>query len=474
MTRLIAGVNPYPAMKPAGVEWLGDVPEHWEVRRLVTSIQGCINGIWGSESNGHQDLPCVRVADFDRMRFRVRLAEPTIRAITPKERNRRLLQNGDLLLEKSGGGDSQPVGAVMLYDHDVEAVCSNFVARMPVAVDCDSGFLTYLHSHLYAIRLNVRSIKQTTGIQNIDSSSYLSERVAFPPFGEQVSIARYLDHVDLRINRYIRAKRRLLELLTEQKQAIIHRAVTRGLDPDVRLKPSGVEWLGHMPEHWDVARLAETAALVNGFPFDSELFDPSNGIPLVRIRDLFKEKTAVRWTGGSIPEASIADRDVLIGMDGDFNVAWWDRGPALLNQRLCCVRALPSRASQRYLFYCLRFPLTALNEVTYATTVKHLSSLDVLKFRLPLPPLPEQTAIIRYLDRETARIDTAIGTARREIALFNEYQTRLIADVVTGKLDVREAAAALPEIHSTDLEDIIKIDEVATDALAPELAEFAT
>ena len=148
----------------------------------------------------------------------------------------------------------------------------------------------------------------------------------------------------------------LIALLEEQKQATIHRAVTRGLDPDVRLKPSGVEWLGDVPEHWDVARLAETAALVNGFPFDSELFDPSNGIPLVRIRDLFKEKTAVRWTGGSIPEASIADRDVLIGMDGDFNVAWWDRGPALLNQRLCCVRALPSRASQRYLFYCLRVP----------------------------------------------------------------------------------------------------------------------
>ena len=217
-------------LKPSGVEWLGDVPEHWEVRRLVTSVQGCINGIWGSEPNGHQDLPCVRVADFDRVRFRVRLAEPTMRAIAPSERNRRLLQSGDLLLEKSGGGDSQPVGVVMLYDHDVEAVCSNFVARMPVAADCDSSFLTHLHSHLYAIRLNVRSIKQTTGIQNIDSSSYLSEPVAFPPFGEQVAIARYLDQATANIYADIARARREIELLGEYRTRIIADVVTGKLD----------------------------------------------------------------------------------------------------------------------------------------------------------------------------------------------------------------------------------------------------
>ena len=149
---------PYPAMKDSGVPWLGAVPEHWEVRRLGTSVHGCINGIWGNDPNGREDLPCVRVADFDRARLRVRLAKPTLRAVAPGERKRRLLKKSDLLLEKSGGGDLQPVGVVMLYDHDIEAVCSNFVARMPVSARCNSSYLTYLHSHLYAIRLNVRSI----------------------------------------------------------------------------------------------------------------------------------------------------------------------------------------------------------------------------------------------------------------------------------------------------------------------------
>ncbi len=251
---MIADLKPYPAMKESGVPWLREVPEHWDVQRLGSSVLGCINGVWGSDPNGSDDLPCVRVADFDRTCLRVRIASPTLRAITPGERNRRVLKAGDLLLEKSGGGDLQPVGVVMLYDHAVSAVCSNFVARMPVAAGFESAYLTYLHSHLYAIRLNVRSIKQTTGIQNLDSSSYLGEAVAFPPLPEQAAIVRFLDHADRRIRRYIRAKQKLIKLLEEQKQAIIHRAVTRGLDPNVRLKPSGVEWLGDVPEHWEVVQ----------------------------------------------------------------------------------------------------------------------------------------------------------------------------------------------------------------------------
>ena len=257
-------LKPYPAMKDSGVPWLGAVPEHWEVGRLGTSVHGCINGIWGNDPNGREDLPCVRVADFDRARLRVRLAKPTLRAVAPGERKRRLLKKSDLLLEKSGGGDLQPVGVVMLYDHDIEAVCSNFVARMPVSARCNSSYLTYLHSHLYAIRLNVRSIKQTTGIQNLDSSSYLGEPVAFPPLAEQAAIARFLDHADRRIRRYLRAQQQLITLLEEQKQAIIHQAVTRGLDPNVRLKSSGVEWLGDVPAHWEVKRVKQAAQVLRG------------------------------------------------------------------------------------------------------------------------------------------------------------------------------------------------------------------
>ena len=195
---------------------------------------------------------------------------------------------------------------------------------------------------------------------------------------------------------------------------------------------SGIEWIGDVPEHWKVTRLRDVAELINGFPFDSKLFEPSEGIPLVRIRDLFTATTEVRWAGPPVRSAEIGIGDILIGMDGDFSVAWWKHGPALLNQRLCCVRTLPDHMRQRFLFYCLTFPLQALNNVTYATTVKHLSSLDVLKFRLPLPPLVEQEAIVDYLDQKTERIDTLVSKQQLLIDRLEEYRVALIMGAVTG------------------------------------------
>ena len=121
---MIAGLTRYSDMKSSAIEWLGNVPRHWTVGRLHRSVQGCFNGVWGSDPNGHDDLICVRVVDFDRIRRRVRLTEPTIRAISTAERNQRMLKKGDLIIEKSGGGDLQPVGIVILYDHNIEAVCS--------------------------------------------------------------------------------------------------------------------------------------------------------------------------------------------------------------------------------------------------------------------------------------------------------------------------------------------------------------
>ena len=450
-------LNPYPTHKPSGVGWLGDVPEHWEVRRLVTSAEGCINGIWGGEPNGRDDLPCVRVADFDRGRFRVRLAKPTIRAIALSERNRRLLKKGDLLLEKSGGGDLQPVGVVVLYDHDVEAVCSNFVARMPIAADCDAIYLTYLHSHLYAIRLNVRSIKQTTGIQNIDSSSYLREAVAFPPLPEQRAMVRYLDHADRRIRRYISAKRKLIVLLAEEKQAVINRAVTRGLDPNVRLKPSGVEWLGDVPEHWEVHKLRQCVSISGGMTPNMEVQRFWNGqVPWVTPKDMKQAvigDSSVKTTDAAISETSlrlVKPPVVLMVVRGMILARRvpiaYTTVPVTINQDMKALRAV-NGANARFLACSLASAQEAfvplIDEAGHGT--RRLPMERWRELPMAMPPPSEQAAIVEHLNKATAHIDSAIAHARRQIELLQEYRTRLIADVVTGKLDVREAAADLPD-----------------------------
>lgn len=224
------GLDPNILMKDSGIEWLGEIPEHWSIRRLGSSIDRCINGIWGDEPDGHNDLICVRVADFDRANMRVLLESRTFRSVAPNDRNNRLLNKGDLLLEKSGGGDLQPVGAVVLYEHDFVAVCSNFIGRMVVSVGFDPYYLTYLHSCVYAMRLNVRSIKQTTGIQNLDVDSYLTEHVAFPPLAEQTAIATFLDRETAKIDDLIAKIHQVIKLRKELRSALISAAVTGKID----------------------------------------------------------------------------------------------------------------------------------------------------------------------------------------------------------------------------------------------------
>ncbi|MDE2817531.1 MAG: hypothetical protein OXM03_08585 [Chloroflexota bacterium] len=224
------GLDPNVPLKPSGVEWLGDIPAHWEIRRLRNSILEAVNGVWGADPDGINDLACVRVADFDRHRLRVRTPIPTVRAIGPSERRGRTLLFGNLLLEVSGGGEQQPVGVVILYDHDIPSVCSNFIQKITLRSGYDPQFLTFLHGALYAVRINVRSIKQTTGIQNLDTSSYFSEAVAFPPLQEQHAISEYLLEATLRIETAITRARRQVELLEEYRTRLIADVVTGKLD----------------------------------------------------------------------------------------------------------------------------------------------------------------------------------------------------------------------------------------------------
>jgi type I restriction enzyme S subunit len=208
----------------------------------------------------------------------------------------------------------------------------------------------------------------------------------------------------------------------------------RRYKPYPAYKDSGVEWLGEIPAHWEVKRITELMAVVNGFPFDSEHFVRGDGVPLVRIRDLCGTETEVNYTGPIVEDAWIETGDLIVGMDGDFNVARWRGSRALLNQRMCCLRAR-SGTNPGFVAYLLPIPLKVINELTYSTTVKHLSSNDVRKVRLGFPPEPEQRAIAAFLDRETARIDALVAKKERLIALLQEQRTALITRAVTKGLD---------------------------------------
>nr|WP_315848380.1 restriction endonuclease subunit S [uncultured Rhodoferax sp.] len=225
------GLDPNIAMKDSGVEWLGIVPAHWRIDRIKRSIDSSKNGIWGNEPQSDaSDIFCVRVADFDRVRLVVKPAIPTIRSVSEKERVGRLLQPGNLLLEKSGGGDSQPVGQVVLFDQNEPAVCSNFVARIVLRDGMAPGYWKYAHVAAYALGVNVGAINQTSGIQNLDQDRYFNERAAFPPFAEQKAIAEFLDIETAKIYALTEQAERNIRLLKERRSALVATAVTGQLD----------------------------------------------------------------------------------------------------------------------------------------------------------------------------------------------------------------------------------------------------
>ena len=199
-------------------------------------------------------------------------------------------------------------------------------------------------------------------------------------------------------------------------------------------KDSGVEWLGEIPSHWNVKRIKETASVISGYPFSSSQFHPEKGFPLVRIRDINAKRTEVFFDGYVPNESKINTGDILIGMDGDFNVAWWGNGEAALNQRVACIRTATDIFT-RFIFYIMPFNMKVVNDLTYFTTVKHLSNTDILKTSLALPYEDEVSSIVNFLDHETAKIDNLIEKQQQLIELLKEKRQSEISHAVTKGLN---------------------------------------
>lgn len=430
-------MKPYHAYKDSGVAWLADVPKHWEIDRLRWSVTMCKNGIWGSEPEGEEGIICVRVADFDREHSLVNLEDPTYRLLKPSEKIDRILQSGDLLLEKSGGGEKQPVGFVVLYNHDEEAVCSNFIARMPIAPQQESRYWNYLNRCYYFVRVNVRSIKQTTGIQNLDSYSYLCEQVPYPPLVEQVAIAAYLDRKTAQIDAVIAKKQRLIELLREERTALISQAVTKGLPPspdrrgaegEVKMKDSGVAWLGEVPEHWEMKKIKYVADLKSGEGITANLISEKGDYPVYGGNGL----------RGYCSSYSHEGNFVLIGRQGalcgNINYA---KGKFWASEHAVVATLYPGI---ELLWFGELLRSMNLNQFSQSAAQPGLAVEYIENLEIPIPSLPEQTAIAAYLDQKITEIDQPIAQNETQIELLREYRTTLISAVVTGKVDVRPEA----------------------------------
>ena len=443
-------IAPYPTYQPSGVEWLGNIPKDWSVKRLKWSVDGCFNGVWGDEPDGIDDVVCLRVADFNRDNYTISTEALTLRAIEAKQLESRKLKRGDLLIEKSGGGEKQLVGCVVYFDHEFDAVCSNFVARMPVAEGHLPRYWAYVHAGLYAGKLNYPAIKQTTGIQNLDAALYLDTLAAYPPLAEQQQIAAFLDWKTSQIDALIAKKQALLQKLKEKRLAVITQAVTKGLNPDAPMRDSGIAWLGKVPAHWGVKRLKFVAHVGNGSTpnrEDSAYWDGgtypwlnSSVVNQEQVTNADQFVTPLALSECHLPR--ISPPAVLVGITGQGKT----RGmattllfEATINQHLAYVKPDEAKASVGFLrrVFDMAYAHLRIESENGGSTKGAITCEQIAELPIPVPPLDEQVVISERIDMALAKLARMSDNAKSAITRLTEDRAALITAATTGKIDVR-------------------------------------
>jgi type I restriction enzyme S subunit len=227
------GLDPHAKMKDSGVEWIGEIPEGWEQQPLKHLIQHQVNGVWGKDPQGDiNDIECIRIPDFNRNTLSLKDNEKTIRNILPKELKNKKLQIGDLLIEKSGGGENAPVGQVVIVNElpSIPTVCSNFISLIRIKTDFNSKFVNYLFAAMYFSKFTRQFVNQTTGIQNLNLPELLIQKVFIPTLTTQCEIASFLDNESNRIELLIDKLQTQITKIQEYRQALITEAVTGKID----------------------------------------------------------------------------------------------------------------------------------------------------------------------------------------------------------------------------------------------------
>ena len=419
-------LNPYFSYKPSGVEWLGDVPTHWEVRRLKYLLQERDT----RSADGHEQL--LRVSQYTGVTERKGedgSDDPDTRAESLI--GYKCVEHNDLVVNIMLAWNGS-MGVSKFRGITSPAYC---VYRFLVGVH-PWFFHYFLRSSIYKAYIKNKS----TGIVDSRLRLYtddLYRLYAFiPPLPEQTAIVRFLDHADRRIQSYIRAKQKLIVLLEEQKQTIIHQAVTGKIDvrtgqPYPAYKISGVEWLGKVPKHWELRRLKWVTRLQRGYDLPAARRVPGP-FPVVSSGGVIDSHVEARCTGPGVVMGRYGSTEAVYFVERDF----WPHNTSLFVTDF-------QGNTKKWCFYLLR----SISKADQAgkSAVPGIDRKDLFQIVVGVPPVEEQRWTVQAIEAITDRFTKAISIAGGEIDLLREYQTRLIPDVVTGKLDVREAAAELPE-----------------------------
>jgi type I restriction enzyme S subunit len=427
---------------------LGEIPVGWEVKRLkrVVEIRGGGTPSKDNVEYWRGEIPWVSPKD---MKVSVVLdTEDKITSEAIRESATKLVPAGSVLIVVRSGIliHSIPVavaGREVALNQDLKAL-------LPSS-EVVPEYLMYLVAGMRR-ELLVEWKKEGATVESLELDLIADTPTPLPAVNEQRAIAAFLDRETARIDALVTKKERLIELLHEQRTALITRAVTKGLDPNVPLKDSGVEWLGGIPAHWEAKRIKWVARMVSGHTPD--------------------KKVPSYWEGGDIPWVSLADTDQLREVDYIKATAVMTTADGIVHSSahvlpagtvvfsrdatigLCAIAGIPMAVSQHfigwictarviseYLLFVLRSMAQELDRLTMGATVRTIGMPEVRSLATPIPPVAEQHEIVAFVRRETTRIDALIAKVREAIERLKELRTALISAAVTGKIDIRQEVA---------------------------------
>lgn len=436
-------LKPYPSYKDSGVEWLGHVPDGWDVKplKIIASVNDeVLSEVTGPEEEiEYVDIGSVTVENgIEKTELMKFSAAPS--------RARRKVRDGDVIVSTVR---TYLKAIAPIKNPPSNLVCSTGFAVVRPNQDFNPAYAKYSMQTAYFID---EVIARSVGVSYpaINSSDMMCIRMTVPPINVQSMIFRFLDHETGKLDTLISKQEHLIELLQEKRQAIISHAVTKGLNPDTKMKDSGVEWLGMVPEGWEAASIKWFTRIYSGgtpdksndsywadgtIPWlnsgsvnDDIITEPSNYIT----EEAF-EKSSAKWIPKNALVIALAGQGKTKGMVAQLAI------DTTCNQSMAAIIPI-SKITSRFLFWWLKANYQNIRNLAGGDLRDGLNLEMIGGIYTPIPPLIDQDEITEFLDRETTKIDTLIDKAKHSIELAKEHRSALISAAVTGKIDVREAA----------------------------------
>lgn len=439
----------YPAYKDSGIEWLGDVPEHWEIKRLKHCTFVRLSNVDKHTVEGEQPVFLCNYLDVyknDKIDHSIDFMRAT--ASNEQIKRLRLLMN-DVIITKDSESPSD-IGVPSIVSESIkDLVCGYHLALLrPVSVN--GNFLKYFLEGYFCRACFMITANGLTRYA-LGRDEIASQVISLPPVLEQESVAAFLDRETVRIDTLIGKQEHLIRLLTEKRQAVISHAVTKGLDPNVPMKSSGIEWLGEVPEHWEVKRLRLIATVQTGVAKGKDNTGQQTiTMPYLRVANVqdgyldLDDISTIEIPASDLRRYSLFAGDVLMNEGGDYDKLGrghiWNGEivPCIHQNHVFAVR--PTGVSSKWLntitgsdyaqFYFM-------SRSKQSTNLASISSTNIMELPVVIPPSKEQQCIFNYLEHETAKIDKLIEKAKQSIELMKERRSALISAAVTGKIDVR-------------------------------------